>query len=83
MVLINYIMSEKQDLIRRYLVTVEKATTNEIMENMPFDYHHNNNKHLGNILSNMVNKGLIIRIHKGLFRLPNQSDFKQEENTLF
>jgi hypothetical protein len=76
-------MSRKQDLIKHYLTKVEKATLSEIMENMPFDYHHNNLKHLGSILSNMVQNGSVIRIKKGLFRLPNQSDYKSDYPTLF
>jgi hypothetical protein len=76
-------MSYKQNLIKSYLQKVDKATLAEIMDNMPFNYHHNNHKHLGNILSNMVKKEMIIRIKKGVFRLPNESDYKPKGLTLF
>lgn len=76
-------MSRKQNLIKQYLSKVDKATLSDIMDNMPFDYHHNNLKHLGSIISNMFKKGLVIRIKKGVFRLPNESDYKPKDNTLF
>jgi len=76
-------MSEKQNLIKAYLSKVEHATIGEILENMPFSYHHNNKKHLGGILSSMVKNGTLKRIKKGVFRMINESDCKKESNTLF
>ena len=35
-------------------------------------YYHNTEKYVGEILSRMVNQGLLERVHPGVFRLPDQ-----------
>lgn len=55
--------------IQKYLSGVEQATLAEIYEAVPFGYYHNGHKHLGQILSKMVESGQVERISKGVFRL--------------
>jgi hypothetical protein len=59
----------KQLNILQYLGTVESATLSEIYSNVPIDYYCNYKKHLGAIMSRMVENGSVQRVKKGLFRL--------------
>ena len=60
---------DKKLQILRYLSTVDKATTTEIIDNTNIDdYYCNGRFHVGNILSRLVNAGQIIRVKKGIFK---------------
>lgn len=61
--------SQKHQHVIKYLRTVAEASTMEIYNNVPFGYYCNANKHMGNILSTMVDKGTIERVKPGVFRL--------------
>ena len=58
----------KQDEVQKYLVTVEQATKQEIYKNVPFGYYCNEMKHIGALLSKMVDNGKIERLKPGVFR---------------
>lgn len=65
--------SDHQLQIILYLNKVESATKKEIYRNVNFGYYHNWEKHLGDTLSRMVNRGLIFREKKGVYRIkPSQ-----------
>lgn len=69
-------MMNKQDEILKYLRTVPQATLSEIYDNVPFGYYCNELKHLGEILSRMVKKGIIVRVKKGVFSHANYEKIK-------
>mgnify|MGYP003451038764 CR=1 FL=1 len=77
--------SDHQSQIIKYLSTVESATKKEIYDNVKFGYYHNWEKHLGDTLSRMVNRGFIFRVKKGLFSLtiPKERIIKEVNIGLF
>ena len=48
-----------------------------IVENLGGQYHSNPEKHVGDIVSQMVKSGLLIRVKPGVFRLPTADDPKK------
>jgi predicted transcriptional regulator of viral defense system len=70
----------KQLEIQRYLLKVEQATKAEILENVPFGYYHNGMKHLGDILTRMVQNGLLERVKKGVYRNLRNTKIKETIN---
>jgi hypothetical protein len=73
---------DKQNEVLKFLLTVESATIDEIYAEMTFGYYHNYKKHLGALLSRMVQNGKIVREKKGLFRVAKtgESQAKIQEN---
>jgi hypothetical protein len=71
-----------REQVLQYLRTVEKATLWEINQGIKHRYYANGAKHLGAVLSRLVNRGLVERIKKGAFRIapppspPEQLDLK-------
>lgn len=59
----------KRSEIQKYLSRVEHATLAEIYQAVPFGYYCNRHKHLGALLSKMVESGQVERVIKGVFKL--------------
>jgi hypothetical protein len=73
--------SDHQSQIIKYLSTVESATKKDIYDNVKFGYYHNWEKHLGDTLSRMVNRGFIFREKKGVYRItPSKAMIFEEVN---
>lgn len=68
---------DKQREILSYLRSVSQASLSEIYDNVSFGYYCNEHKHLGEILSRMVKKGIVIRVKKGIFSHANYEKVKQ------
>jgi len=62
-------MTAKQNEILNYLGTVENATIHTIYDNVSFLYFHNYEHYIGELMSNLIKKGKVIRIKKGLFKI--------------
>lgn len=75
-------MTHSQEIIK-YLQTVETATKADIYKNVKFGYYHNWQKHLGDVLSRMVNSKKIIREKKGVYRVLKITDRKDLQGTIF
>jgi len=50
----------------------------EIIKMAQMYYFHNTDKHVGDVLSRMVNSGLLIRVSKGVFKLGNGNKKKEQ-----
>ena len=66
-------MSDKQKQILTYLKTVKSARLADIYANTNFGYYHNWEKHLSELLSNMVRRGYIKRIKRGEFAFKSET----------
>ncbi len=62
-------MSETQLKIIAYLQGHGESTKADLYEHCAGYYHQNGKFHFGNILSNMVDKGMIERVKKGVFKI--------------
>ena len=62
----------KQSQVIAYLRTVESAKKADIYRNVKFGYYCNWQHHLGELLSRMVNRGLIERVSKGVYKLSDK-----------
>lgn len=72
-------LSDHQLQILLYLQKVESARKAEIYANVNFGYYHNWEKHFGDALSRMVNRGLIFREKKGVYRIkPSQKQIIEQ-----
>ena len=60
-------MTRQQEVLN-YLSTVPHATLDEIYRKVSFSYYHNENKHLGALISRMIKNGTVERIKPGLFK---------------
>ena len=63
-------MTDTQFKIINYLKEHGETTKAVLYDNCSEGYYNNGSFHFGNILSNMVNKGMIERVHKGVFATP-------------
>lgn len=63
-------MTNTQQKIINYLKEQGETTKKVLYDNCSEGYYNNGMFHFGNILSNMVNKGMIERVHKGVFAIP-------------
>lgn len=60
-------LSARQQSILAYLKTVETATLDEIVKNVPIYYYANSKFHIGNILRRLVKSNIITRIKKDVY----------------
>lgn len=58
----------KQQEVVKFLKTVDDANISTILENVPFGYYANGNKHLCELLGRMVRRGSIERIRRGRYK---------------
>jgi len=70
--------SENQLLIIQYLFGKGEVSKSKMMQEMEIEswYYHNSEKHFGDILSRMVNRGFIIRVKKGVYKLKENQTSK-------
>lgn len=66
-------LSHKQGLIVAFMRGKESVTKKEITEKYGFWYYTNEAFHIGALLSNMVKRGILIRIKKGVFKIGKNS----------
>lgn len=64
-------LSRKQRAIVQYLAINKTITLAQGVELIGTDIYANACKHVGVTLANMVRRGIIVRIAKGIFALPN------------
>lgn len=84
-------ISDKQTVILQTLQDKESMSKSELMEELQVNrwYYANYEKHFGEILSRMVNSGLIDRISKGKFkfksskRISNYPEVAKNQTELF
>lgn len=80
---------EKQKEILDFLSKVPQATLNDIYTNVSFSYYCNANKHLGDMMSRLVNSGKVERLKKGTFKFVSfvgkkkQSENNENQTSLF
>jgi len=76
---------EKRQQIKEILTRSSPLTTLELFDKMPEKHYSFNTKTLEGILTQMVVKGEVVRIKKGLYRIPNQDDLnaRESQKTLF
>jgi predicted transcriptional regulator of viral defense system len=72
-------MTAQQREILDYLKTKEQATIHEIYDNVSWTYYNNYAHYIGELMSNLVRKGLVERIKPGIFRIKK----KQQPETDF
>lgn len=58
-----------REQVLAFLRTVERATLWEINQGIKHSYYANGAKHLGAVLSRLVNRGLVQRVKKGVFMI--------------
>lgn len=73
-------MKNRQHEIQKYLQTVDKAGLKDIYMNVSFTYYANWGKHLGNLLSKMVRKGLVERVKPGVFKHLRMDAYKEDND---
>lgn len=61
--------SEKQSKILDWAMSNTEITKRKAVELIGGDYYHNADKHVGDVLSRMVNSGLLKRIKNGVYAL--------------
>jgi len=66
-------LSKKQAEIVAFMRGKESVTKKEIVAEFNHWHYTNEAFHIGNILSNMVNRGVLKRIKKGVFIIGNNS----------
>jgi predicted transcriptional regulator of viral defense system len=64
--------SRKQQAVLRSAKTNGFVTLKEAVRLVGGDVYANTEKHTGAILSNMVKRGMLIRVKPGTFKLPEQ-----------
>lgn len=63
-------MSPKQSVIIHYLRDHQDINLGKSIELIGGNIYCNERFHVGNILSNMVKRGMIVRVKRGVFALP-------------
>jgi hypothetical protein len=63
------LLTPHQREVLMYLSTVDTATLTNIYENVNFGYYCNWKKHLGDVMSSLVNNGRVVRVKKGVFKI--------------
>jgi len=66
-------MSPKQNAVIRFLRENHELTLNQAVDLIGKDVYANARFHVGNVLSNMVKRKMIIRVKPGLFALPKET----------
>lgn len=66
-------MSPKQTEVMKFFADHEYLTINQAVELIGKNIYHNASFHVGNVLSNMVKRGMIRRVKRGVFALPLKS----------
>ena len=73
-------MSREKQIMKLFSLEKTIITKKEITEKLGNTYYHNGSKHLGDVLSRMVNNGTLIRLKLGVFEIrTKQKEFKWEE----
>lgn len=67
----------KRNQVIAYMKTVDQATLRQIYDNVYFRYYNNWNRYLGQIMSVLVNDGVVKRIKPGVFTLVKKQDTSQ------
>lgn len=74
-------MSPKQTAIIEYLEEHGSITLGQATELVGKNVYHNASKHTGALVANMVKRGLIVKVKRGEWRLPNLVEYrKRQEN---
>lgn len=79
------IAQTKREKVIAYLLTVDKATKQEILDNTGITYYYNTEKHLGEILSRLVNNGTLNRVKKGVYEInrnPNPPEVGKDQSII-
>lgn len=66
-------LSKKQAEIVAFIRGKESVTKKEIVDRFLHWHYTNEAFHIGNILSNMVKRGVLKRIKRGVFKIGNNS----------
>jgi len=78
--------SQKQTAILRYIADGEK-TKKQIVNRFGAWHYRNSNKYIGEILTRMVRKGLLVRVEKGLYKRKHfervEAENEREQISLF
>tara|TARA_R100000781_G_scaffold113591_1_gene82413 strand:+ start:13414 stop:13674 length:261 start_codon:yes stop_codon:yes gene_type:complete len=61
-------MERQVEILKVFKDTEEVLSKKEIKERSGISYYYNTDKHLGDILSRMVNNGLLVRPKKGHYK---------------
>lgn len=62
-------LSETQQKVIDCLTAAPECSKQKLYDHCAVNYYSNGMFHFGNILSNMVKKGLIERVHKGVYAI--------------
>ena len=75
-------ISDKQKIILEFIKKSKDATITkkEAVELIGGCYYTNESKHTGDVLSRMVNRGLLKRIKNGVFKV---GDLKTQKETIY
>lgn len=63
-------MSPKQSIVVAHLRQHNRITLREAVGLIGGDVYCNRSFHVGNVLSNMVKRGMLVRVKRGVFELP-------------
>jgi hypothetical protein len=61
-------LSEKQSFILGLLESKEQITKKEVCSYLARRYYHNGEKYIGEVLSRMVQRGILKRVKPGVFK---------------
>ena len=77
-------ITEKQ---RKVLTALEQcpegANLEEIYSKVSFSYYFNHKKHLGDIMSRLVKRGLVVRVKKGVYKISKENKKSKNQISLF
>ena len=73
-------MGAKEELIIRFLSTIESATFKEIVANIPLVHHYNSKKSIADTLGILIRKDKVFRIDRFRYRLKKESDNINQES---
>lgn len=64
----------KKDRILEYMYSAGTASKKDIIEGTGISYYHNTSKHVGDMLSRLVNNGTLARIKRGIYGINDTED---------